>query len=211
MLKQITFIQARKCKIFWILQLGGVALVFIGFAFAQSPPPRFKKFPIGNSGCSLHFPNETLEVLSDTLDDAIQYYASNRFDKYIFQSEVLRLNQPLFAPEPEYDPEDTTFTMIEMPNPTDSLALLWKEKWAAKYRLISNGEWQPLKHPSIREANGWQETWSSADGKIQAQVQIWAHPAAIILLMISGKTLFEDEIVQGIFFRNIVIPKVYRE
>lgn len=193
------------------LLIGMLALLFIGACYAQSPPPRFKKFSIGNSGCFLHFPNESIEVLSDTLDDAIQYYASGSLDKYTFQSEVLRLNRPLFAPEPEYDPEDTTFTKIEMPNPTDSLALIWKEKWASKYRLVSNGEWQPIKHPGIREANGWQETWSSEDGKIQAQVQIWAHPAAIIFLMISGKTLFEDEIVQGIFFRNIVIPKVYRE
>jgi hypothetical protein len=178
---------------------------------AQSSPPRFKKFQMGNSACFLHFPLETLEVYSDTLDDAIQYYTSGRLDKHIFQAEIIRLHQPLFAPEIELTLEDSIPEALPVIDPIDSLVLLWKVNWLNKYRLISNGEWIPAKHPSIPEAHGWQETWSSEDGKTEAIVQIWAHPAALVFLMVSGRTSYEDEIVKGIFFRNIILPKVYRE
>jgi hypothetical protein len=178
---------------------------------AQSSPPRFKKFPIGNSACFLHFPTESLEVISDTLDDAIQYYTSGRLDKHLFQAEIIRFHQPQFAPELEISAEDSLVETGVPVNPTDSLALIWKTNWMSKYRLISNGEWMPAQHPSIPDAHGWQETWSSEDGKTEAVVQIWAHPAALVFLMISGKTSYEDEIEKGIFFRNIILPKVYRE
>lgn len=178
---------------------------------AQSSPPRFKKFQMGNSACFLHFPLESLEVYSDTLDDAIQYYTSGRLDKHIFQAEIIRFHQPLFAPEVEITSEDSFPEALPILDPIDSLAILWKVKWMNKYRLISNGEWIPTNHPSIPDAHGWQETWSSEDGKTEAVVQIWAHPAALVFLMVSGRTTYEDEIVKGIFFRNIILPKVYRE
>jgi hypothetical protein len=63
----------------------------------------------------------------------------------------------------------------------------------------------------MKEINGWQETWSSEDGKSQAVVQVWGGPAGLVFLMISGKTLFEDEIIKGIFFRNLTLPRLYRE
>lgn len=178
---------------------------------AQSSPPRFKKFEIGKSGCFLHFPAETLEVNSDTLDDAIVYTASARLDKHAFRAEIIRLNQPVFAPEPAFDPENPDSVPPSLPAPADSLAMLWREKWLTRRTWTANGDSVSAPHPAIRETNGWTETWSSADGKTQAVVQIWSHPAAIVFLEISGKTLFEDAIVQGIFFRNIVLPKVYRE
>lgn len=178
---------------------------------AQSPPPRLKKFEMGKSGCFLHFPEETLEVNSDTLDDAIVYTASARLDKHAFRAEIIRLNQPVFAPDPVIDPENPDSVPPPLPAPADSLAMMWREKWLTRRAWTANGDSVSAPHPAIRETNGWTETWSSADGKTQAVVQIWAHPAAIVFLEISGKTLFEDAIVQGIFFRNIVLPKVYRE
>jgi hypothetical protein len=198
----------------WVFLYLGISVWFNGNFIslqAQSSPPRFKKFQMGNSACFLHFPIETLEIYSDTLDDAIQYYTSGRLDKHIFQAEIIRFHQPLFAPEVEMTSEDSIPEALPAIDPTDSLALLWKAKWMNKYRLISNGEWIPTKHPSISDAHGWQETWSSEDGKTEAIVQIWAHPAALVFLMVSGRTTYEDEIVKGIFFRNIILPKVYRE
>lgn len=179
--------------------------------FGQAPPPRFKKFQMGNSACYFHFPTQELEVISDTLDEAILYQASSRLDKHLFQAELLRFFNPVFGPEPEYKPDEAEKEPAVVQTPSDSMALAWLEKLSIKYRMPSNGDRIEASHPTMKEINGWQETWSSEDGKSQAVVQVWGGPAGLVFLMISGKTLFEDEIIKGIFFRNLTLPRLYRE
>jgi hypothetical protein len=190
--------------------LAGLFLV-VQLLFAQSPPPRFKKFQMGNSACYLHFPVQMLEVTSDTLDEAILYAASARLDKHLFQAELLRFFKPVFGPASENNPDEPNQSLMKPTNPADSMATAWLEKLSGKYHMTSNGDRTEAQHPVMTETNGWQETWSSEDGKSHAVVQVWANPAGLVFLMISGRTLFEDDIVKGIFFRNLVLPKLYRE